>query len=90
MINLIMINLMINLINFLHFSLFLLLLFQLEVLESIKRVLVDERPFTFEDCISWACLHWEEQYHNQISQLLYNFPPDQVFNFLKCFNIYIL
>jgi len=50
----------------------------LEVLETVKRVIVDERPDSFEDCISWARLHWEEQYHNQISQLLFNFPPDQV------------
>lgn len=50
----------------------------LEVLEAVKRVLVDERPYSFKDCITWARLHWEEQYHNQITQLLFNFPPDQV------------
>ncbi|XP_054711827.1 ubiquitin-like modifier-activating enzyme 1 isoform X2 [Uloborus diversus] len=50
----------------------------LEVLETVKRVIMDERPKSFKDCIVWARLHWEEQYHNQISQLLYNFPPDQL------------
>ncbi|XP_035226335.1 ubiquitin-like modifier-activating enzyme 1 [Stegodyphus dumicola] len=50
----------------------------LEVLETVKRVIVDDRPELFEHCVTWARLHWEEQYHNQISQLLYNFPPDQV------------
>lgn len=50
----------------------------LEILESIKQVLIDDRPSSFESCISWARLHWEEQYNNQIKQLLFNFPPDQV------------
>lgn len=48
-----------------------------EVLESVKRLLVDERPRNFEDCVLWARLHFEEQYNNQIQQLLFNFPPDQ-------------
>lgn len=48
-----------------------------EVMESVKRLLVDERPHSFEDCVRWARLHFEEQYNNQIQQLLYNFPPDQ-------------
>ncbi|XP_071033446.1 ubiquitin-like modifier-activating enzyme 1 isoform X2 [Parasteatoda tepidariorum] len=50
----------------------------LEILESVKRVLIDDRPETFDDCIIWARLHWEDQYNNQIRQLLFNFPPDQV------------
>lgn len=50
----------------------------LEVLESVKRALVDERPIGFEQCVEWARLHWQEQYHNQIKQLLFNFPPDQL------------
>ena len=50
----------------------------LEVLESVKRALVDERPASFEQCVEWARLHWQEQYHNQIKQLLFNFPPDQL------------
>jgi len=50
----------------------------LEVLESVKTALVDEKPHTFADCVAWARCHWQEQYSNQIRQLLFNFPPDQV------------
>ncbi|XP_030750394.1 ubiquitin-like modifier-activating enzyme 1 isoform X1 [Sitophilus oryzae] len=50
----------------------------LETLESVKAALVDDRPKSFEECIVWARKHWQDQYHNQISQLLYNFPPDQL------------
>jgi len=35
-------------------------------------------PKTFFDCVKWARFYWEDQYANQIKQLLYNFPPDQV------------
>lgn len=51
---------------------------QVEVLESVKAALVDERPKGFEDCVAWARNHWQEQYSNQIRQLLFNFPPDQL------------
>ncbi|XP_014229516.1 ubiquitin-like modifier-activating enzyme 1 [Trichogramma pretiosum] len=50
----------------------------LEVLESVKRALVDERPKNFNDCVVWARNHWQDQFNNQIRQLLFNFPPDQV------------
>ncbi|XP_054272090.1 ubiquitin-like modifier-activating enzyme 1 [Macrosteles quadrilineatus] len=49
-----------------------------EVLESVKLALVDERPQSFEDCVDWARNHWQEQYSNQIKQLLFNFPKDQL------------
>lgn len=49
----------------------------LEVLESVKTALIDERPKCFEDCVKWARIHFQEQYSNQISQLLFNFPPNQ-------------
>lgn len=49
-----------------------------EVLESVKAALVDERPHSFEDCVKWARNHWQDQYANQIRQLLFNFPPDQL------------
>lgn len=39
--------------------------------------MVDERPKDFADCVKWARLHWQELYSNQISQLLFNFPPEQ-------------
>ncbi|KAH1011803.1 hypothetical protein HUJ04_001094 [Dendroctonus ponderosae] len=50
----------------------------LEAVESVKAALVNERPSTFDDCIVWARYHWQEQYSNQIKQLLFNFPPDQL------------
>ena len=50
----------------------------LEVLEAVHRGLVEERPMNFEQCVHWARLHWQEQYHNQIKQLLFNFPPEQL------------
>ncbi|KAI9220444.1 ubiquitin-activating emzyme E1 [Blastocladiella britannica] len=45
---------------------------------SIKEYLVDKRPHTYEDCIRWARLKFEENFVNNIKQLLYNFPKDQV------------
>lgn len=50
----------------------------LESLQSIKKLLIDERPENFFDCIKWARCHFEELFTNQIKQLLFNFPPDQV------------
>ncbi|MCL4142068.1 UNVERIFIED_CONTAM: hypothetical protein GTU68_057636 [Idotea baltica] len=49
----------------------------METLESVKKALVDDRPSSFEDCVSWARRHWQEHYHNMIVQLLHNFPADQ-------------
>ncbi|KAJ8676887.1 hypothetical protein QAD02_012674 [Eretmocerus hayati] len=50
----------------------------LEVLESVKTALVDERPTSFQDCVAWARCYWQDQFNSQIRQLLYNFPPDQI------------
>lgn len=49
----------------------------LEVMESVKAAIIDDRPHSYEDCVKWARLHFQEQYHNQIAQLLFNFPQDQ-------------
>lgn len=43
-----------------------------------QKALIDDKPKDFADCVKWARLYWEEQYANQIKQLLFNFPPDQV------------
>ena len=51
---------------------------QIETLDTVKKTLVDNRPSSFEDCVSYARHLWQENYHNQISQLLFNFPADQV------------
>ncbi|KAK1748782.1 hypothetical protein QTG54_000721 [Skeletonema marinoi] len=45
---------------------------------SIRKTLVDERPTSFEDCVVWARLKFETLFNNQIRQLLFNFPEDQV------------
>lgn len=50
----------------------------LEELQQVYKALVEEKPKSFEDCVSWARLHWQENYHNNIEQLLYNFPKDQL------------
>ncbi|XP_011672400.2 ubiquitin-like modifier-activating enzyme 1 [Strongylocentrotus purpuratus] len=49
----------------------------IEVLELLKRALIDDRPKSLEDCISWTRHHFESQFVNQIKQLLFNFPADQ-------------
>jgi ubiquitin-activating enzyme E1 len=49
-----------------------------ENLEAVKSVLVSGRPQTFNDCVTWARTLFEDNYVNQIKQLLFNFPPDQV------------
>eukprot|EP00455_Lapot_gusevi_P021711 TRINITY_DN2271_c0_g2_i1.p1 TRINITY_DN2271_c0_g2~~TRINITY_DN2271_c0_g2_i1.p1 ORF type:complete len:1029 (-),score=470.59 TRINITY_DN2271_c0_g2_i1:92-3154(-) len=51
---------------------------QLETLRIIKAALVDERPLTFDECIKWARLRFEEEYNHKIRQLLHNFPVDSV------------
>jgi len=48
----------------------------LDTIESLYKALVVEKPANFEDCVTWARLLWEENFGNQIKQLLYNFPPD--------------
>lgn len=50
----------------------------MELLDLLKKSLVDDRPKSLEDCIAWARHHFEVQYVNQIKQLLFNFPPDQM------------
>ncbi len=51
---------------------------QIEVMEAVRKALVEDRPKSAEECIRWARLLFEENYANQISQLLFNFPADQV------------
>ena len=48
-----------------------------ETLEKVKKVLVEDRPNNFEDCVTWARVYFQDNFHNQIAQLLHNFPPDQ-------------
>ena len=49
----------------------------LETIEKVKKILVDDKPSGFEDCVAWARHFFQELFHNQIAQLLHNFPADQ-------------
>ena len=49
-----------------------------EILKSIKESLVDQKPISFVECVTWARLVFQELFFNSISQLLYNFPADQI------------
>lgn len=64
--------------SFFFLFLFLFLTAQFEIFDGIKKSLVDERPKEFADCVKWARIQFQENYHNTIQQLLYNFPKDQV------------
>jgi len=49
-----------------------------ETMETVSRLLVKEKPDNFKDCVAWARLIWQKMFHDDIAQLLHNFPPDQV------------
>jgi len=51
---------------------------QRRILQTIKDYLVTYKPITFEECIVWARKEFEEQYNNNIQQLLFTFPTDSV------------
>uniref|UniRef100_A0A915CCS0 E1 ubiquitin-activating enzyme n=1 Tax=Parascaris univalens TaxID=6257 RepID=A0A915CCS0_PARUN len=51
---------------------------RIQVLDQVKRALVDDKPQTAKDCIKWARLLFQENFHNVIAQLLHTFPPDQM------------
>jgi len=49
-----------------------------ENIETVSRMLVKERPNSFLDCVAWARHLWQKLFHNDIAQLLHNFPADQI------------
>ncbi|KAI0053041.1 ubiquitin activating enzyme [Auriscalpium vulgare] len=49
-----------------------------EQIEQIVSYLVKDKPLTFEECIVWARLQFEDKYNNTIRQLLYSLPKDAV------------
>jgi len=51
---------------------------KLDTIKNVHKALVEDRPTTFEDCVVWARLKFEEEFSNKIQQLLHNFPEDQV------------
>lgn len=50
----------------------------MDTLLTIHSFLVKDRSETFEDCVIWARMQFQELYFNSISQLLYNFPVDSL------------
>lgn len=40
--------------------------------------LLNDRPYSFEDCIKWAREEFEVKFNHDIQQLLFNFPEDAV------------
>ncbi|KAJ3130581.1 hypothetical protein HK100_007942 [Physocladia obscura] len=49
-----------------------------DVIEGLHSFLVTDRPKSFEQCIAWGRLKFEEFHANEIAQLLFNFPTDAV------------
>jgi len=49
----------------------------IEIFENVKRILVDDRPKSFDDCVKLARHMFASNYTNRIKQMLFNFPPDQ-------------
>ena len=49
---------------------------KIEEFEKLYKALVEDKPKSFKDCVSWARNLWQDDYYNTISQLLFNFPPD--------------
>jgi ubiquitin-activating enzyme E1 len=47
-------------------------------LKQIEKYLVKDRPTSFAECIQWARMQYETDYGNEIKQLLFNLPKDQV------------
>jgi len=50
----------------------------LEELQRVSKALLEDKPSSFQECVKWARLHFQENYHDSIEQLLYNFPKDQL------------
>jgi ubiquitin-activating enzyme E1 len=50
----------------------------LEEIQKVYKALIEDKPASFQDCVKWARLHFQENYHDSIEQLLFNFPKDQL------------
>lgn len=47
-----------------------------EGVERVLEVLVTTHCKTYQDCVDWVRLHFQEVFHNRIAQLTYTFPED--------------
>jgi ubiquitin-activating enzyme E1 len=45
-------------------------------INHVKNILITDRPSSFRDCLQWARQRFQDLFHNQIHQLLFNFPRD--------------
>lgn len=49
-----------------------------DMLNTVKKVLIDDRPANIDDCIKWARSLLDESFDWDIQQLLHNFPAEQL------------
>jgi len=47
-----------------------------EALEGLVDLLVTSRCTSYEDCLRWARLRFQESFHNKVAQLTFTFPED--------------
>ena len=45
---------------------------------KIRSYLVENKPLGFDECVSWARQMFEQEYNNEIRQLLHSLPKDLV------------
>jgi ubiquitin-activating enzyme E1 len=48
------------------------------VVKNVHENLVVNCPISLEECVYWARMKFQDMFHNQIAQLLYNFPEDMI------------
>lgn len=51
---------------------------RLPILETLRDALLQHKPLSFEACIHWARLQFEDLFSNNIRQLCFNFPEDMM------------
>ncbi|KAH8025176.1 hypothetical protein HPB51_004189 [Rhipicephalus microplus] len=51
---------------------------QVVTLEEIKKIIVDERATVFDDCVAFARLRFQQQYNDEIRQLLLKYPENHI------------
>ncbi|EJD53721.1 ubiquitin activating enzyme [Auricularia subglabra TFB-10046 SS5] len=49
---------------------------QVQQVQQLVSYLVTQKPLTFEECVVWARLQFEEHFNNGIQQLLFSLPKD--------------
>lgn len=49
-----------------------------EQLAKVVEVLVADKVASFDDCVAWARLKFQDYFHDRIAQLTYTFPEDAI------------